>query len=258
MRTDKTKKLRTILIDDEENCLDVMQIILEKHCPQVEVVARAANGLQGLKAIITHEPDLVFLDIEMPRMDGFQMLEAIETIDFTLVFTTAYDRFAIRAFKFSAFDYLLKPIDETEVIDTIHNIESRLTTQTERLSLLKDHYHGDEKKPPERLALAHSKGFQLTDIQAIVSLESDGNNTKVHLSNGTKVSVIKPISAMEEVLQSYESHTFFRVHRQFLVNLKYIKNYLNTEGGQVELFDGRLLPLARNRREEFLNLFTKF
>jgi two-component system, LytTR family, response regulator len=251
------QKLKTILIDDEENCLDVMQIILEKHCPQVEVVARAANGLQGLKAILTHEPDLVFLDIEMPRMDGFQMLEAIETVDFTLVFTTAYDRFAIRAFKFSAFDYLLKPIDEEEVMKTIQNIESRLTTQTERLSLLKEHYHSDEKKMPERLALAHSKGFQLTDIQAIVSLESDGNYTKVYLSNGTKIVVIKPISHLEEILHGFKSHTFFKIHRQHLVNLKYIKNYLNTEGGQVELFDKRLLPLARNRREEFLSLFTK-
>ncbi len=258
MKTEKQHILKTVLIDDEENCLDVMQIVLEKHCPNVQVVARASNGLQGLKAILTHEPDLVFLDIEMPRMDGFQMLEAIETIDFTLVFTTAYDRFAIRAFKFSAFDYLLKPIDEEEVVKTIHNIETRLTTQTERLSLLKEHYHSDDKKMPQRLALAHSKGFQLTDIQAIVSCESDGNYTKVHLSNGSKIMVIKPISSLEEALQSFEEHTFFRIHRQFLVNLKFIKNYLNTEGGQIELFDGRLLPLARNRRDDFLNLFTKF
>ncbi|MBL7814289.1 MAG: response regulator [Saprospiraceae bacterium] len=257
MKVEK-KQLRTILIDDEENCLDVMQIVLEKHCPQVQVVARASNGLQGLKAIITHEPDLVFLDIEMPKMDGFQMLEALEQIDFTLVFTTAYDRFAIRAFKFSAFDYLLKPIDEEEVIKTIQNIEARLSTQTERLSLLKEHYQSDEKKMPQRLALAHSKGFQLTDVQAIVSCESDGNYTKVHLSNGAKIMVIRPIHSLEEALQSFESHSFFRIHRQHLVNLKYIKNYLNTEGGQVELTDGRLLPLARNRRDDFLSLFTKF
>lgn len=258
MKTEKHGLLKTILIDDEENCLDVMQIILEKHCPQVQVVARASNGLQGLKAILMHEPDLVFLDIEMPRMDGFQMLEAIETIDFTLVFTTAYDRFAIRAFKFSAFDYLLKPIDELEVINTIHNIETRLATQTERLSLLKEHYHSDEKKAPQRLALAHSKGFQLTDIQAIVSCESDGNYTKVHLSNGTKIMVIRPLVSLEEALEHFESQTFFRIHRQYLVNLKFIKNYLITEGGQIEMFDGRLLPLARNRRDDFLNLFTKF
>ena len=93
MKLDKQAILKTVLIDDEEVCLDVMQIILEKHCPHVRIVARASNGLQGLKAILTHEPDLVFLDVEMPRMDGFQMLEALETLDFTLVFTTAYDRF---------------------------------------------------------------------------------------------------------------------------------------------------------------------
>lgn len=258
MKIEKQNSLKTVLVDDEEGCLDLMQIILEKHCPQVQIVARASNGLQGLKAILTHEPDLVFLDIEMPKMDGFQMLEAIENIDFTLVFTTAYDRFAIRAFKFSAFDYLLKPIDELEVIQTVQNIESRLITQSERLALLKEHYKSDEKKMPQRLALAHSKGYQLTDIQAIVSCESDGNYTKVHLSNGAKIMVIRPIGSLDETLQSFKSQAFFRIHRQFLVNLKYIKNYLNTEGGQIEMLDGRLLPLARNRREEFLSLFTKF
>jgi two-component system, LytTR family, response regulator len=257
MKIEKPHRLKTVIIDDEEGCLDVLQIILERHCPQVHVVARASNGLQGLKAILTHEPDLVFLDIEMPRMDGFQMLEAIETIDFTLVFTTAYDRFALRAFKFSAFDYLLKPIDETEIINTIHKIETRQTTQTDRLSLLKDHYQTGEKNAPQRIALAHSKGFQLTDIQAIVLCESDGNYTKVYLNNGSKIMVIKPISGLEEVLGEMDTTAFFRIHRQYLVNLKYVKNYLNTEGGQIEMQDGRLLPLSRNRRDEFLNHFMK-
>jgi two-component system, LytTR family, response regulator len=258
MKTEKQHRLKTIIIDDEEECLDVLQIILERHCPQVDIVARASNGLQGLKAILTHEPDLVFLDIEMPRMDGFQMLEAIETIDFTLVFTTAYDRFALRAFKFSAFDYLLKPIDEGEIMNTIQKIENRQTTQTERLSLLKDHYHTGEKPTSQRIALAYSKGFQITEIQAIVSCESDGNYTKVYLNNNTKIMVIKPIGTLEEVLNELDAHAFFRIHRQHLVNLKFVKNYLNTEGGQIEMQDGRLLPLARNRREEFLNHFTKF
>jgi two-component system, LytTR family, response regulator len=258
MKTEKQHRLKAIIIDDEEECLDVLQIILERHCPQVQVVARASNGLQGLKAILTHEPDVVFLDVEMPRMDGFQMLEAIETIDFTLVFTTAYDRFALRAFKFSAFDYLLKPIDETEIIQTIQKIESRQTTHTDRLSLLKEHYHTGDKNAPQRIALAHSKGFQLTDIQAVISCESDGNYTKVYLSNGSKIMVIKPLGTLEEVLNELDARTFFRIHRQYLVNLKYVKNYLNTEGGQIELQDGRLLPLARNRRDEFLNHFTKF
>jgi two-component system, LytTR family, response regulator len=258
MRTEKQHRLKTIIIDDEEECLDVLQIILQRHCPQVDIVARASNGLQGLKAILTHEPDLVFLDIEMPRMDGFQMLEAIETIDFTLVFTTAYDRFALRAFKFSAFDYLLKPIDELEIMNTIQKIETRQTTQTERLSLLKDHYHGSEKPTSQRIALAYSKGFQITEIQAIVSCESDGNYNKVFLNNNTKIVVIKPISTLDEVLNELDADSFFRIHRQHLVNLKFVKNYLNTEGGQIEMQDGRLLPLARNRREEFLNHFTKF
>jgi two-component system, LytTR family, response regulator len=252
------KTLKAILIDDEDDCLDLMQIILEKHCPQVEVIARASNGLQGLKAIITHSPDIVFLDIEMPRMDGFQMLEALENIDFTLVFLTAYDRFAIRAFKFSAFDYLLKPVDEEEIIKTIQKVESRLDTQTERLRLLKDHYKPQEKPHAQRIALSHSKGFQLVDVQAIVSCESDGNYTKVHVSNGSKVMVIKPIGSLEEVLTDSEGEAFFRIHRQFLINLNYVKNYLNSDGGQIEMNDGRLLPLARNRKEEFMSRFAKF
>jgi two-component system, LytTR family, response regulator len=252
------KNLKVILIDDEAECLDLMQIILTKHCPQVEVVACATNGLQGLKAIITHNPDIVFLDIEMPRMDGFQMLEALENIDFTLVFLTAYERFAIRAFKFSAFDYLLKPVDEEEIIKTIQKVESRLATQTDRLRLLKDHYRPSEKNQTQRIALSHSKGFQLVDIQAIVSCESDGNYTKVQLSNSTKVIVIKPIGSIEEVLNDLDKEAFFRIHRQYLVNLRHVKNYLHSDGGQIELLDGRLLPLARNRKDEFLSQFAKF
>jgi two-component system, LytTR family, response regulator len=252
------KNLKVILIDDEAECLDLMQIILKKHCPQVEVVAFASNGLQGLKAIITHNPDIVFLDIEMPRMDGFQMLEALENIDFTLVFLTAYERFAIKAFKFSAFDYLLKPVDEEEIIKTIQKVESRLFTQTDRLRLLKEHYKPQDKPQTQRIALSHSKGYQLVDIQAIISCESDGNYTKVVLSNGTKVMVIKPIGSMEEILNDLDKETFFRIHRQYLVNLKHVKNYLHSDGGQIEMNDGRLFSLARNRKDEFLSQFAKF
>jgi two-component system, LytTR family, response regulator len=257
MKLDKQPLLKAVLIDDEVECLDVLQIILQRHCPQVEVVARASNGLQGLKAILTHEPDIVFLDIEMPRLDGFQMLEALETIDFTLVFTTAYDRFALRAFKFSAFDYLLKPIDEAEIVSIIQKIEKHPTTQTDRLSLLKEQYHTDENSAPQRIALPHSKGYQLTDIQSIISCESDGNYTKIYLNNGSKTIVIKPISMLDELLTESAGAVFFRIHRQHLVNLKYIKNYINTEGGQIEMQDGRLLPIARNRRDDFLDYFIK-
>ncbi len=249
--------LKAIIIDDENHCVDIIEVMLKKHCPNVQVVARANNGLQGIKAILQHNPDIVFLDIEMPKMDGFQMLEALETIDFTLVFTTAYDQFAVRAFKFSAFDYLLKPIDEQELIATVHKAELRNTPQKEHLDLLKEHYKGDDKNTSRRIALSHSKGYQLVDSQSVMYCEADGNYAKVYLQNTSKVSVIKSLTYLEEVLADLSPDEFFRIHRQYLVNLRFVKNYLNTEGGQIEMMNDDLLPISRNRKEDFMKKYLK-
>jgi two-component system, LytTR family, response regulator len=249
--------LKAIIIDDENHCVDIIEVMLKKHCPNVQVMARANNGLQGVKAILQHNPDIVFLDIEMPKMDGFQMLEALESIDFTLVFTTAYNQFAVRAFKFSAFDYLLKPIDEIELIATVHKAELQNAPQKEHLDLLKEHYQNDTKNASRRIALSHSKGYQLVDSQAIMYCESDGNYAKVFLENGSKVSVIKSLTYLEEILQDLSPDAFFRIHRQYLVNLRFVKNYLNTEGGQIEMLNGTLLPVSRNRKDDFLLLYLK-
>jgi two-component system, LytTR family, response regulator len=249
--------LKAVIIDDENHCVDIIEVLLKNHCPNVQVMARANNGLQGIKAILQHEPDIVFLDIEMPKMDGFQMLEALETINFTLVFTTAYDQFAVRAFKFSAFDYLLKPIDEEELIATIHKAELLNTPQKEHLELLKEHYRVDDKNGSRRIALSHSRGYQLVDSQAIMFCEADGNYAKVYLENGSKVSIIKSLTFLEEILQDLSPDAFFRIHRQYLVNLRFVKNFLNTEGGQIEMLNELLLPISRNRKDAFLKGYLK-
>ncbi len=249
--------LKAVIIDDENHCVDIIEVMLKTHCPNVQVMARANNGLQGIKAILQHDPDIVFLDIEMPKMDGFQMLEALETVNFTLVFTTAYDQFAVRAFKFSAFDYLLKPIDEEELIATIHKAEEKSIPHKDHLDLLKDHYRGDDKNATRRIALSHSKGYQLVDSQSIMYCEADGNYAKVFLDNGSKVSVIKSLTHLDDILAELSPDTFFRIHRQYLVNLRFVKNYLNTEGGQIEMTNDFLLPISRNRKDAFMKGFLK-
>ena len=249
--------LKAVIIDDENHCVDIIEVILKKHCPNVQVMARANNGLQGLKAILQHEPDIVFLDIEMPKMDGFQMLEALETINFTLVFTTAYNQFAVRAFKFSAFDYLLKPIDEEELITTVQKAILQQAPQKEHLALMKEHYHGEDKTASRRMALSHSKGYLLVDSQAIMYCEADGNYAKVFLENGSKVSVIKTVTYLEELLADLSPDAFFRIHRQYLVNLRFVKNFLHTEGGQIELHNEVLLPISRNRKDDFMKGYLK-
>ncbi len=257
MKSEKTKPLKAVVIDDENHCVEIIAIILKTHCPNVTVIATANNGVQGLKAILQHEPDIVFLDIEMPKMNGFQMLEMLDSVDFTLVFTTAYDQYAVRAFKFSAFDYLLKPIDETELAKVVEKAERQQTPQKEQLNLLKDHYQSTDKQGNRRIALSHSKGYQLVDSQTIIYCESDGNYAKVYLENGSKVSVIKSLSHFDEILADLAPNDFFRIHRQYLVNLRFVKNYLTTEGGQIELFSGILLPVSRNRKDDFLQLYFK-
>jgi two-component system, LytTR family, response regulator len=257
MKLLKTPPLKALIIDDENHCLDIITVILKTHCPTVDIVARANNGVQGLKAILQHEPDIVFLDIEMPKMDGFQMLEMLDSVDFTLVFTTAYDRYAVRAFKFSAFDYLLKPIDEQELISVVQKAEQKQIPQKEHLSLLKEHYQMTGKTPPRRIALSHSKGYQLVDYTSIMYCESDGNYAKVHLDTKAKIAVIKSLSHFEDILTELAPNDFFRIHRQYLVNLRFVKNYLTTEGGQIELLDGQLIPISRNRKDEFMQQFAK-
>lgn len=242
--------MKVIIIDDEAPCCKVIEQILAKYCPQVQVLAVCKDGLEGLNAISKFQPDVVFLDIEMPRMNGFQMLEALGANDlpFSLVFTTAYDQFAVKAFKFSAFDYLLKPIDNEELITVVQKLGRHQTLYTQ-LQHLKDKIR--QQTPFDKISIATTKGLIFINLVNIVAIEADGNYSTFHLLEGKPVVASKNLSFFEEILN--ENSQFFRSHKQFIINLAHVLEYLSVDG-LIVLSHNIKAKLARTRKDLFLTL----
>jgi len=246
--------MKTIIIDDEKHCVGYLQVLLQQHCPEIQIVATAANGREGLSVIRQHLPEMVFLDIEMPLMNGFLMLETLEEIPFKLIFTTAYDRYALRAFKFSAFDYLLKPVDPQELKNVVKRAQKALPIEALQLTLLKSHIHQNDSILSHKIAIPSLEGYTFLNLDDIVTCEAESNYTTIHLTNGKQILISRTLGDVEDTL---EGKGFFRIHKQFLINLKHIVKYVKGEGGYVVMTNNQNVSLARSRREDFLLLFGK-
>ena len=248
--------IRCILIDDEKNALEMMEWLLKTYCPGVEIVAMCSSAEQGIEAINTYKPDVVFLDIEMPRMNGFDALEQFDKLFFDVVFCTAYDQFAIKAFKYSALNYLLKPIDPEDLMATVARIEERKAIPTkEQFELLLQHIHQPVKSTPQRIALTTGDGMIFVPTTEIIYCEAESNYTKVVLANGKKIVVSKVLKDIDEALNGPD---FCRVHSSFLINVNRIKKYVRGDGGYLVMDDDTNISISRNRRQEFMELFSKF
>jgi len=241
--------LKAIIVDDEPDCCEILAAMLESDCPDVNVVNISTNGQEALKAIKLFSPDLLFLDVEMPKMNGFQMLEQIPSINFHLIFTTSYDQYALKAIRFSAIDYLLKPIDREELKRAIEKVKDRLQIPVpQQLELLLQKFK-HPSNPVNKIALPTMEGLQMIPIETIVSCESDDNYTSIRLKNGKKLLVTRSLKDIEEIL---EQHSFIRVHRSWLVNLNEIEKYMKGEGGDLVMSDGISIDVARNKKELLL------
>ena len=248
--------IRCILVDDEKNALEMMEWLIRTYCPEVQIVAMCNSAEQGISAINTHKPDVVFLDIEMPRMNGFDMLEQFEKLFFDVVFCTAYDQFAIKAFKYSALNYLLKPIDPDDLKATVARIAERKTIPTrEQFELLLQSIAQPVKTTPQRIALTTADGMIFVPTQDIIYCEAESNYTKVVLSNGKKIVVSKVLKDIDEAISGPD---FCRVHSSFLINVNRIKKYVRGDGGYLIMDDDANISISRNRRQEFMELFSKF
>ena len=248
--------IRCILIDDERNALEMMEWLIKTYCPQVEIAAMCNSAQQGIEAINAYKPDVIFLDIEMPRMNGFDMLEQFDKLTFDVVFCTAYDQFAIKAFKYSALNYLLKPVDPEDLKATIARIEARKEVPTrEQFQLLMQHIYQPAKTTPQRIALTTNDGMIFVPTQDIIYCEAESNYTKVVLSGGKKVVVSKVLKDIDEALSGPD---FCRVHSSFLINVNRIKKYVRGDGGYLIMDDDTNISISRNRRQEFMELFSKF
>jgi len=244
--------LKAIIIDDEPDCVKLLALQLKMYCPQVQVVAECTESETGFTKIKELLPDIVFMDIEMPVMNGFQLLEKIGAIKFSLVFVTAYDQFAVKAFRFSALDYLLKPIDGKDLKAAVEKAEQRLYPQAQQLSLLKEQMHGGIKNLPDKIALPYQNGVIFAEIKNVIYCESDNNYTRFYTEDGKKYVVAKTLGDIQEIL---EERNFLRIHRQYLINLSHIKKYVRGEGNYVIMSNDQSVPVARNQKERLIEKF---
>ncbi len=235
------QKYRAVIIDDEEDSRSNTRNMIENYCSEIEIVGEADNGPEGKKKIQDLKPHVVFLDINMPGMNGFQMLEGIYNRDFCVIFLTAYSEHGITAVKAGATDYLLKPLMLSELQGAIRKVVA--------------HYEGkgvgtaaktEENK--NLVLINHSKGFTLVDFKDIIWLEASDNYTNLYLSGQKKIIASKTLKEFETILPDTE---FFRVHRSALINIKYVKEYSNHEGGEVILSEGTHVQVSKARNQEF-------
>ena len=246
--------MRAIIIDDEPDCVRLMTLQLKMYCPQVEVIAECTSSEEGLKAIRNHAADIVFLDIEMPNMNGFQLLEAVGDINFAVVFVTAYDKFAVKAFKFSATDYLLKPTDAKDLQAAIQKVERSRKMDSRQMELLKQYLSPatTAKTFPDKIALPHQDGVVFVELSNILYCEADDNYTRFYLSNGQKHLISKTLRDIQEVL---EERNFLRISRQHLINLNQIAKFMKGEGSYVIMSDGQSINVARSQKDKLIEKF---
>jgi two-component system LytT family response regulator len=242
--------IKSIIIDDEVHCLETLSLSLNEFCPDVQLLDQCRSAKNGLLAIENYKPDLVFLDIEMPMMNGFEMLEQLPEIPFAIIFTTSYDQYAIKAIRFSALDYLLKPIDPKELVAAIHKVQVRKSRPSaEQFSLLLNKIQNKETGFA-KIAVPTSEGYELIPADAIVSCEADDNYTHFYLKNQKKVTACRTLKEVEEILESFSS--FIRVHHSYLVNLNEVIKYVRGEGGYLVMTNGSTVNVSRSRKEALL------
>jgi len=239
--------LTAVIIDDEPKGRLALRNKLKSYCPEVGLVGEAGGGEEGLRLIEEFDPAIVFLDIEMPHMNGFEMLERLPKKQFHLIFTTAYDQYAIQAIKSAAFDYLLKPIDIEELRQAVERVKNTPPpSKTDDLHPVNPIRHLLGK-----IAVSTLEGLLFFNLADIIHLEAQGNYTVFHFSNRPKLTTSKTLKEIEEQLPE---ETFFRTHHSHIINLNYIKRYIKGDGGQIELANGALIDLARRKKDAFLKL----
>lgn len=238
----------SVIIDDEQKNVDNMSALLSAYCPQVTVIGTALDGPSGRELILNKQPQLVFLDIQMPGESGFDMLRSLNRYNFEVIFVTAYDQYGIQAVKFAAVDYLLKPVNIQELQQAIDKVIIRLQHKNQNLQLenliqLLDQRHHKEE---HRIALPMLKETRFVYTREIIRCEASNNYSKFFLTDGEVIIVSRPIFEYEEILKDY---SFIRCHQSHLVNKKFIKSLVKETGQFLQLQNGTQIPISRNKKE---------
>lgn len=253
-------EIKALIVDDEQHCIEALQTMLQKKCPGVTVVAGARSVKEARTLVEELQPDLVFLDVEMPHQNGFELLKLFDKINFDVIFTTAYEQYALKAIKFNALDYLLKPFSIKELQDAIDKFrekrngnvpretnDSPLEVFLQNMKTLQQNH--------KKIALPTINGLVFMPVQNIVRCESTGNYTKIFFTDKKHLMVSKPLKEFEELLTDIN---FFRIHNSHLINLQQMQSYIQGEGGFALMSDGTQVEVSRRRKAEFLKKAMHF
>jgi len=247
--------LKVFIVDDEYQSRNLLDKLLQEHFPGIIVTGQASNVQEGIAGIYAHKPALVFLDIEMNGETGFDLLRKVENRNFQIIFITAHDSYALKAFRYNAIDYLLKPI----VLDELKEAVSKAVNQLSAKRIASDaqlenlvQSMRDPKKVNDKIAVPTADGFVLISVQEIVYCRANGNYTEFHLSGGKSLLSSYTFKQYHELL---EEQNFFRAHRSYLINLSHVKMYRRGEGGTIIMNDGSEIELSRQNKDAFLQLF---
>lgn len=237
------------IVDDEPDCCEALETLLERYCPEVQILDICYTAEAAIQSIKERKPQILFLDVEMPFMNGFQLLEKLGNINFELIFTTSYDQYAVKAIHFSALEYLLKPIDLDELQEAVRKaIKRNSFPQPEQLKILLEKL----KQPAvlfNKVAIPTMEGFQLVLAESIIKCEAENNYTILYLKDKRKLVASRNLKDMEEMLESY---SFIRVHNSYLVNINEVEKYIKGEGGYLVMSDTSTVRVSRSRKELLL------
>ena len=245
--------LKTVVVDDEPLVLKNILFLLEKYCPQVQVLATAGSAAEAKKLIEQSKPDLLLLDIEMPRGNGFDLLQSLKDFSFSVVFITAYEQYAIQAIKFSALDYILKPINQDDLVNAVNKAAEKLKDRQSAVAIemLLQNYR--QPSPPlQKIALPASDKVNFAKLADIMYIKSEGNYTQVFLKSGTHYFVTKTIGYFEDTLPA---DIFQRIHNEYIINMNYMEKYVRGKGGYVVLENGITIDVSVRRKTDFVNLW---
>jgi two-component system, LytTR family, response regulator len=243
--------LKAILIDDEENSISSLKEKLLMHCSQIKIIACCDNAAKGIEAIDTLQPDIVFLDIEMPVMNGFLMLQQLTYKNFELIFTTAYDHYAIKAIRYSALDYLVKPIEIEDLKTAVLKAEEKRNRSypNPQIELLVEQLVS-KKNNFSRIAIPTIDGLQFIRTEDIIYLEASSNYTHIFSAEKKKYIVSRTLKDFEDMLPT---ETFIRIHNSYIINKNYVEKYIRGDGGQVVLSNNATLDVSKRKKSEFLH-----
>lgn len=249
------KLLKAVIVDDEQHGAKALTLLLKAYCTNVKVVGITKSVAEAIKCVNKHQPDIVFLDIEMPVENGFELLKQVEKPSFEVIFTTAYDHYALKAIKHNAIDYLLKPIDADELQEAVAKAERKRLNPTESFEKIERLLNDiTNSKKSRKLLVSTMEGISFIEPNNIVRLEADSNYTNIYTDDGRKFITSKTLKDYEDNL---EHAIFFRIHHAHLININFIDKYLKGNGGFITMSDGITLEVSRRKKMELLNLLSK-